>query len=190
MKIRLALSFSILVLFSGLLTGCSSVPTTDDAREGWDFSPETPKSKRSQPPRPGAAIGGLQSQLGMNRAPSDLGFAERSFNPCVYGLSTSCESQYLSVVHFQLVCRDSEGTVSAVPISLTPIVHPNILWSVAGQSGGTATDRNGYGHFSVVTPSPLRGNRLILRKGTHYVGVEVNEVSKIVLPKNWCNRGA
>lgn len=187
MNFRAALTGSILVLTGGFLTGCSSIPTTDDAREDWDFSSDSSRPRKSAP-RLGTAIGGLQSQLGLNRAPSDLGFTEKAFSPCAYGISSNCDFQYMTVVHFQLLCRDSEGTVSAVPVDLTPIVSPNILWSVAGQSGGTPTDRNGYGHFSVITPSPLRG-RLILRKGTQYVGVSVNEVSKLVLPRNWCNRG-
>lgn len=187
MNVRFALYSSILVLLGSFLTGCSSVPTTDDARAEWSYSADPANSKTALP-RPGAAIGGLQSQLGLNRAPSDLGFSEKAFNPCIYGISSSCDAQYMTVVHFQLLCRDTEGTVSAVPIALTPIVSSNILWSVAGQSGGTPTDRNGYGHFSVITPSPLRGQRLILRNGRQYVGVSVNEVSKLVLPKNWCNR--
>src|SRR5262249_46141827 len=131
-------------------------------------------------------VGALQSDLGMARPATDLGFTERPFNPCNYGLSEVCENQYLTVINFQLLCRYKEGTVSSVPTSLTPVVHPQILWSLAGQSGGTPTDRNGYGHLSLISESPLRGHRLILRKGPNYVGITVTDVNTLVLPKNWC----
>ncbi len=169
-----------------VLTGCSSAPVEDD-QEAVDFGYGKAGTSRTTSPTPVfKGISTLQSQLGMNRQPTDLGFTDRAFNPCSYGLSESCNNQYLTVVNFQLLCRDTEGTVSAVPIALTPIVYPQILWSLAGQSGGTATDRNGYGHFTVISQRPLRGHRLVLRKGPNYVGVTVTEVTKLVLPKNWC----
>ncbi len=131
----------------------------------------------------------IQSQLGMNRAPADLGFAEKLFNPCTYGIpGEGCEQRVMNVVHFQLMCRDSEGTVSVVPVGLKPIVSPRITWSVGAQSGLTKTDHNGYGQFSFISGNRVSEKRLILRKGPHYVGLTVSEITKIVLPKNWCGR--
>jgi len=94
----------------------------------------------------------------------------------------------MNVVHFQLMCRDSEGTVSSVPVSLRPIVSPYITWSVGSQSGVTKTDRSGYGQFTFISGNTVKDRRLILRKGAHYVGLTVSEITKVVLPKNWCGR--
>lgn len=130
----------------------------------------------------------LKSALGMSRDPADLGFVEKPFNPCTYGLNStgSCKNQYFSVVHFQLLCRDSEGSVSSAPIALQPIVASNVQWKVGSISGGTYTDSNGYGQFSLVSSRPARGQRLILRIGPQFVAFTVSEVSKVVLPKNFC----
>lgn len=168
---------------------CTTVPIEppDEGFEDPNFERATKTRSGSRPPV-FKNVGTLQAQLGMNRQPNDLGYREKSFNPCNYGLDENCDSQYLTVVNFQLLCRDSEGTVSAVP-TLKPIVHPRITWSLAGQNGSTPTDRNGYGNLAVVSSRPLRGHRLVLRKGAHYVGVSVNEVNKLVLPVNWCGRG-
>lgn len=131
----------------------------------------------------------LQSQLGMNRAPADLGFSEKLFNPCNFGLpGDGCNERVMNVVHFQLMCRDTEGTVSEVPVALRPIVSPYITWSVGAQSGVTKTDRSGYGQFTFISGNTVKDRRLILRKGAHYVGLTVSEITKVVLPKNWCGR--
>lgn len=130
----------------------------------------------------------LKAALGMARSPADLGFKEKAFNPCSFGLSGSanCKQQYFSVVHFQLLCRDSEGSVSVMPVGLQPIVASDVKWKVAGISGGTQTDGQGYGQFTVLTSRSARGQRLILRIGPQFVAFDVSEVSKIVLPKNFC----
>ncbi|NJL24139.1 MAG: hypothetical protein HC902_02475 [Calothrix sp. SM1_5_4] len=130
----------------------------------------------------------LQDRLGMIREPDDLGFQEKSFNPCSHGRAPAqgCKNQYFTVVHFQLLCRDSEGSVSTVPLRLAPITSDRVSWKVGGRSGGTRTDKDGYGQLAVLSERSTRGQRLILRIGPQFVGLTVNEVSKIVLPKNFC----
>lgn len=186
MKFARFLLVPTLVVSMASLSGCSTAPLKPVEKEAELGYGTAGQSRTASPPPVFKGITVLTSQLGMNRQPTDLGFTDRSFNPCSYGFSDSCNNQYLTVVHFQLLCRNSEGTVSSVPVGLTPIFHPQILWSLAGQSGGTATDRNGYGRLSVISQRPLRGHRLVLRKGANYVGVTVGEVTKLVLPKNWC----
>jgi hypothetical protein len=130
----------------------------------------------------------LITALNMQRDDDDLGFDEKSFNPCQYGLhrGNECRRQYLTVVHFQLLCRDTEGTVTEVPVDLQPIVANRVEWKLAGVSGMTRTNSEGYGAFSVVRPHSTRGKRLILQIGPQFVGFTVSEVTKIVLPKNFC----
>lgn len=160
---------------------------TSPSYEPPDAEPSTSRPRRERPRSVPRSAENIESQLGMKRSPSDLGYAERSFNPCNYGPSDTCTFKYMTVVHFQLLCRDTEGTVSEIPKYLSPINHPNILWTLAGQSGGLPTDRNGYGSLKLITDNTTRGKRLVLKKGTHYVGLDVSEATKIVLPKNWCD---
>ncbi len=175
---RISIALSVIYL-----SACSTTPR--DAMVDYVPPPilEEPKPKT-------VGVYQIQSDIGMNRQPADLGFAEKVFNACNYGIpGANCE-RLLNVVHFQLMCRDSEGTVSEVPIALQPIVSPYITWSVAGQSGSTRTDRNGYGQFAFISGDTVKEKRLILRKGPHYVGLTVSEITKIVLPKNWCGRSS
>jgi len=186
----LVFHISTLVALLVGLTACTTTPgeaPSEDIGDA-DFERAT-KTRTGSPPPVFKNVGVLKSQLGMDRRPSDLGYREKSFNPCEYGMSQECTDQYLTVINFQLLCRDSEGTVSSIPISPKPIVYPTISWSVGGQNGVTPTDRNGYGHLAVVSPRPLREKRLVLRKGPHYVGVSVSDINKLVLPRNWCGRG-
>ncbi len=160
-------------------------------------APKEPVERAERPPlvleepRPRQAVPvfQIQNELGMNRQPDDLGFAEKLFNACNFGIPGEDCDRVLNVVHFQLMCRDTEGTVSTVPVSLRPIVAPYITWSVAGQSGSTRTDRNGFGQFAFISGRTIKEKRLILRKGAHYVGLTVSEITKVVLPKNWCQKG-
>lgn len=164
------LLFASLILF---LSACASKP------------PMTPMEPVSIPAA--NPMTKLESQLGMNRASDDLGFAEKRFNPCELGLSSTsqCGTNYLTVVQFQLLCRDSEGTIQEIPQTF-PIHAPELRWKLGGKTGGTATNAKGYGRFSVIGHRPLRGQRLILFKGSQFVAVTVSDLTKIVLPKPWC----
>lgn len=151
----------------------------------------TTGSKRSEPilereevPQFSKTPAPLQDRLGMHRAADDLGFAEKQFKNC--GEGGVCRPQYFSVVHFQLLCRDSEGTVSNVPIHLTPLISNRILWQLGKLNGESSTDDRGFGQFTVVSERPNRGQRLILRIGKQFMGFTVSEVSKVVLPQNFC----
>ncbi|MBX3022694.1 MAG: hypothetical protein KF799_13560 [Bdellovibrionales bacterium] len=163
----------VLAVLLGALTGCRTTPEMVP-----DPKIQTPMADPHE---------GLKTALGMYRSPGDLGFAEKSFNPCSFGLSGGqCKNQYFSVVHFQLLCRDSEGSVSSAPIALQPIVAGNVKWKVGNQSGGTQTDSQGFGQFTMMSPRSARGQRLTLRIGPQFVAFTVSEVSKIILPKNFC----
>jgi hypothetical protein len=146
-----------------------------------------PNRYKSEPaetmPSPPSAELPLQDRLGMRRAADDLGFAEKAFRNCEGG---PCRPQYFSVVHFQLLCRDSEGTVSSAPIHLTPLISDSVRWQLGRASGGTKTDAQGFGQFTLISERPTKGQRLILRIGKQFMGFTVSEVSKVVLPQNFC----
>lgn len=128
----------------------------------------------------------LQAKLGMVRAATDLGFQEKSFNTCEMGLRGDCGRKYLAVVNFQLMCRETEGTVSTFPLELHPITAPVVRWSMGPVQGETQTDVNGFGQISVIADRPLSNTRLLLKKGTLFVAIQAGEITRVVLPKNWC----
>lgn len=131
----------------------------------------------------------LQTQLGLNRSTDDLGFADKNFDGCRVGYKgegENCGSRYLSVVHFRLVCRDTVGTTSRVPSSLTPLSGRHMQWRLGGLRGNLTTDSQGYGQVQLVSTRPVQTERFMLIIGTKMLGVEAGEVSQIVLPGNWC----
>lgn len=131
----------------------------------------------------------LVSKLGMGRDSSDLGYAEKRFNSCEQGLESAgqCRNKFLTVVHFQLLCRDSEGTVQSAPVDLTPLISNRIRWKIGGIQGDTTTDGQGYGRLTVLSERSTRGQRLILRIGKQFMGFTASDLSKVVLPKNFCS---
>lgn len=130
---------------------------------------------------------GLRSRLGLDRPLEDLGFVEQRFNTCDYNLTPAegCKDQYISVIHFQLLCRESEGTIQDVP-DVFPVASSQVNFKLGRVSGGTSTDANGYGRVTVVSDHSYRNERLILRIGKQFMGVTVSEINRLILPQNWC----
>ena len=131
----------------------------------------------------------LISMLGMQRDITELGFAEKLYNPCDYHADAErdCGVRYVTVVHFQLLCRETEGTAQNVPVQILPISSPRVTWQIAARAGTAPTDANGYGHFVLSGPNPMAGQRLILHIGPQFVGLDLSEVTKVVLPNNYCH---
>jgi hypothetical protein len=133
----------------------------------------------------------LQSQLGMNRSADDLGFADTDYDGCrigVRGDNGQCGRRFLSVVNFRLVCRDTVGTTTRVPNSLTPL-SKSMEWRLGGARGHVRTDSQGYGQVQMVSSRPVKSDRFMLIIGSKILGLEAGEVSQIVLPGNWCGHG-
>lgn len=165
------LAILILMLF---VNACTTAPRETDPEIGNEVSYPPPTIQKAP----------LQDRLGMRREASDLGYAEKQFRECAQ--AGTCRPQYFSVVHFQLLCRDSEGTVQNVPLHLKPLTSNRVSWKLGHLTGLTGTDNQGFGQFSVVSERSTRGQRLILRIGKQFMGFTVSEVSKVVLPQNFC----
>ncbi|HMN67133.1 MAG TPA: hypothetical protein PKC28_01210 [Bdellovibrionales bacterium] len=166
------------VLLAVFLSACSTVRGPHAGKDVIDIDDGAPMAEPGVP---------LQSRLGMNRMASDLGFAEKRFNSCQYGDTTdACGTRHFTVIHFQLLCRDSEGTVQNAPVHLTPLKSENVLWKIGGLTGPTRTDLEGYGQFTVLSDKSVRGQRLMLRIGKQFMGFTASEVTKVVLPRNFC----
>lgn len=179
---RLLDSFCLLCRALGcvfMLSACQTTPKAPD-------TPAQPKAAVEAKSLDAKSLEEIQKDLGMKRRHGDLGLAEKAFDPCPYGLAQSCTSKYFVVLQLQLHCRDSEGTVNEVPATLTPIANSNVQWSLGGQNGTVRTDRDGMANFILVSDAPVRGKRLIIKKGANYLGVSVSQASNLILPQDWC----
>jgi hypothetical protein len=179
----------------GLLAGCASEPELVKLPPADGAEPPVERIEREGPHARTKIktynMAELKAELGMNREVSDLGFADKDFDGCrtMYkGDEGECGARVLSVVNFRLVCRDTVGTTSRAPSSLTPLTSGHLEWRFAGARGHTRTDHQGYGQVQVVSNGPVGTQRFILIIGSKTVGVEASEINQIVLPKNFCTQ--
>jgi len=135
---------------------------------------------------------GLQRSLGLERAETQLGYVERPFNTCEvgYGYSKShnCRQKHFVVIHFQLMCRDSEGTVSQVVRAADMQANANrsVRWNLKDLGGQVSTDSEGYGQIAAVSGSSQKQNRLKLAVASDFLYLRAGEAQKIVTPRSWC----
>lgn len=134
----------------------------------------------------------IQSALGMERSPGELGFTEKQFDSCktrVPGGGERCGTRFFSVLDFKLSCRDSEGTISTVAsaASAKPLVSDKVEYQLAGSRGVLQTDREGNVQLRMVTTQPLRGQRLVVTVGRQFFGKEISGITQIILPNYWCS---
>jgi len=134
----------------------------------------------------------LQKALGLNRLPEILGFKEKVFNSCQvgygYSATQNCRNLNFTVIHIQLLCRDSEGTVSVGidRTEQTPIAKKSVTWALKGKGGVSETDLQGYAQLVAVTPRSQRKERLKVAIGNDFLYMRANEITKVVTPKSWC----
>lgn len=140
-------------------------------------------------------LASLVRSLRMDRGPSELGYQEKPFNPCDFGVSSDvsdeasgkpqhCRQQTLVVVHFQLQCRDQDGTVETY--NVTPITAEEIKWSVGKHRGITHSDHEGLGEFMFIAASSQRSSHLKLTIGNNFMILRADEIKKVVTPPAWC----
>lgn len=130
----------------------------------------------------------LVDELNLNPPISSLGYKEKSFNTCQIKSNQSetpfCQRLYLGVVNFQVMCRQSTGTVQKV--NLVPLHSQSLRWKSAGKRGRTQTNPKGYGQVSFISKySSLRGH-LYLYLGSKIARKRFHDQWKLILPKSWC----
>jgi hypothetical protein len=195
-------NLTLVVLFLAL-AACSSHPIIrDDA--GMPHAPNAP----SQPPPSRQQKQGaeqepeslqidsvaLQSSLGLNRSTSKLGYQERAFDTCQvgYGFSKShnCQKKHFVVIHFQLLCRDTEGTTSDIVMSrnMQPISDQSVNWTLKNMTGTVQTDSEGYGQIKAISANSQSQQRLKLTVGNDFLFLRAGEVNRVVTPLSWCSQ--
>lgn len=135
---------------------------------------------------------GIQKELGMVRSADTLGFEEKKFNTCEIGYGYSptkdCQTQYFTVLQFQLLCRDTEGTISHTVTSaqMQPLSNRNIRWQMNGTNGDLLTDSYGYGQIITVSKKTQTKNYIKMISNNDFLYTKLNEIRRIVTPSPWC----
>jgi hypothetical protein len=177
--------------FVGLfLCSCSS---TEKRR---DPEPEAPAYEASPKAAPAPAevvdLRALQSYLHLDQPIDVLGYREKRFNTCKVGAGYSstknCRVLTLVVLHFQLMCRDTDGTVSEVVMqeNLQPIANKTIKWRINNSIDEVLSDSNGYTQIVMVAKDSQRQQRVRLTSGNDFLIIRAGEAKSIISPKNWC----
>lgn len=136
----------------------------------------------------------LQTYLKLDRDPEQLGFAEKAFNTCDagygYSRSQNCHKEYFVVIHFRLLCRDSEGTISTVltESDVMPIAGRPVRWTLKGISGTVMTDGNGYGQIRTIASSSQNRQRIKIAVGNEFLYMRSHEITKVITPRPWCSQ--
>lgn len=136
----------------------------------------------------------LQNHLRMERERESLGFSEKSFNTCDagygYSRSQNCHNEHFVVIHFRLLCRDSEGTISNILTEedLRPLDRRSVKWALKGTTGVAQTDGQGYGQIITAVPASQKSQRIRLALGNEFLYMRANEIQKVITPAPWCDQ--
>lgn len=138
----------------------------------------------------------LQNLLGLSRPNEQLGFEEKAFETCRVGLGfprdRNCQKKHLVVIHFQLMCRDSEGTISTILTTqdLQPVSSRSVRWTLKDLSNTVQTDSQGYGQITVIASVTQAQQRLKLTVGNDFLYMRAKEITRVATPPSWCERSS
>lgn len=132
----------------------------------------------------------LYMEMNMDHPVEDLGFQERSFDTCEVEANKSkkpfCQTLYVARLNFQVMCRDSTGTVERV--NLTPLARKRLRWKGGLKRGSTSTNSKGFGSLGFISRRPASHGHLYLYLGSKIARKRFQDNWKLILPKNWCSR--
>ena len=134
----------------------------------------------------------LQKYLNMHRQYNQLGYSERIYNTCQVGFGYSatenCKKKYLVLSQFQLMCRNSEGTLteSISQSDLMPIARQNIKWKLKNAEGVVTTDNQGYAQILMISDESQKMQRLKLNLDNDFLFLKAGELTQMITPQSWC----
>lgn len=178
----------LLWLILPLLNACASSPPQVSP------SPNLPPLESLGPSTPQIDYDSLKRSLGLDRDKDSLGLEEKKFNTCEVGFgypsNMNCHSEYFVVLNFQLLCRDSTGTISNVltSVDLRPLERRTVRWSAKGIKGHLQTDSDGYGQIIATSTSSQKAQRVRLGIGNEFLYMRSGDIKKIITPQNWCEQ--
>lgn len=188
----------LLIILAFIFVGCTSSKKT--YHESGEPVPKMNTAIESIPKdttisRPAAVIDypSIQRLLNLDKRYTQLGYSEKTFNTCQVGFGYSdrndCQKKYFVVIHFKLVCRESEGTISTIltDADLKPISGQSVSWYLKSINGHLVTDGEGYGQIITATDQSQSGQRLRLAVGSDFLFLKAGEVGRLIAPASWCN---
>lgn len=179
---RLIIYFASLSLFAA----CASAPRSEEPAS----PPTEPASGPAAKPVRTVDFPTLTRTLQLDRAIQELGYEEKRFDPCELGIGPAghqqCGTYFLAVIHFQLQCRDVDGTVEIY--NTEPIRAKNVRWTLGRIQGKTETDHEGYGQVIAVAPASQRQQKLRITVGNDFLIVSAEQAKRLVTPPDWCPR--
>ena len=134
----------------------------------------------------------IQRLLGLDFDYKKLGYFEKTFNTCQVGFGYSktenCKPLFFIVAHFQMLCRDSEGTISTILTKddLRPVPHQDIRWFLKNADGALQTDAEGYGQVILASAISQKNQRLRVSNSKDFLLLRAGDVRQFIVPKNWC----
>ncbi len=135
----------------------------------------------------------LMALLGMKKAKTQLGYVEKVFNTCQselgFSATVKCQKKFLIVIHFKLLCRSSEGTVSKVlkNSDLNAVANQPLKYFLKNHSGFLITDESGFGQIVIVTNESEKLQRLRISNSSDFLLLTAGELKTLIVPSNWCN---
>ncbi|WP_413944394.1 hypothetical protein [Bdellovibrio sp. HCB-162] len=171
------------------IAGCTTAPKKETT-----YTPPAPVETAPEPASSAIDYNALQNHLHMDRERESLGYSEKSFNTCDagygYSRSQNCHKEHFVVIHFRLLCRDSEGTISTVLTEddVRPLDRRTVRWSLKGTQGTVQTDNDGYGQIVTAANLSQKTQRLRLAVGNEFLYMRANEIQKVITPQPWCNQ--
>lgn len=134
----------------------------------------------------------IQRLLKLDKSVTQLGYDERVFNTCKVGFGYSgtenCSGKFFVVIHFKLMCRNSEGTVSSQlqEEELIPVANQNLRWTIKNTSGELRTDSEGHGQVMLVAARSQRAERFRVSSSKDFLLMRAGDIKRLVVPSNWC----
>ena len=182
------------ILFGFFLYSCNHAPIKTQASPPPRVAPAPSAPEESnEAVLENIDVDGLKTFLKMNRKFDRLGFVEKKFNTCEvgYGYSSThnCRTKTFVVLQFQLMCRDSEGTVTEAltPQDLRAISNQSVKWTMKNLAGRIITDSEGYGQIVTLSNQSQRYERLKLSVRNDFLYMKAGELTQMVTPQSWCN---
>lgn len=186
--LRIGWLIFLVVAGASFFTACTTPKTTIKKAE--DQQPKVQSKDMSR--RPTIDYYGLQRKLGLNSAIDKLGYQEKLFSTCDAGhgfeADSRCQLMYFTVIHFQLFCRYSEGTISR-PLEksdMEALSGRPVQWTLANATGQIRLDKKGYGELIGVFSRSPRASRLKLSIGNDNLYTRAGEIKSVITPYTWC----
>ena len=177
----------LVVLTLIILSACSSAPKKSEKSE------DSP-SNATEVNELNIDYEMLMSSLGLDRDIRQLGYAEKSFNTCAVGFGYSsnknCRLKYFAVINFQLLCRESQGTIST-PLGredMRALSGRTVNWTLMNLRGSSRLDNDGHGKIAMVFRNSPKHQRLKLNVDHDNLYLRSGEIKRVVTPSNWCNQ--